>query len=97
MEGKIKLSPLIRRRLNLEDLKYHLIYLLEDAEPCSYNSIGNFISDMCDILKDSFLEENNISATPKTKDELYYYLVDLFYKSLSEFYFDECKQKTPPY
>lgn len=91
MEGKIQLSPIIRRRLNLEDLKYHLIYLLEEVEPCSYNSMGNFISGMCDIVQDSFLDEFNIDATPKMKDELYHYLVDLFYKSLKDFYMDECK------
>ena len=91
MEEKFQLSPHIRRRLNTEELEYYLNYLLEDAEPCEYNGVGNFVSEMCDILKDGFLEDHNINASPKTKDELYHYLVDLFYKSLYEFYMDECR------
>jgi hypothetical protein len=83
----------LRRRLNKDVIESELRYLLEDSEPCNYSSVGDFISDYCDILKDSViesLEEEDVEVNPKTKDMIYHYMVELFGKKLFVIYKDAC-------
>jgi len=77
------LASHIRRRLNPEHLKHVLNTIIEyDLSPCSYNDVGEFVSEICDTLKDVFLEnismEFPVEITPKDKDDVYYYFVNLF-------------------
>jgi hypothetical protein len=79
------LAPHIRRRLKPEHLKHVLNTIIEydyDFTPCSYDDVGEFVSEICDTLKDVFLDnismEFPVELTPKDKDDVYYYFVDLF-------------------
>ena len=82
----------LRRRLNQDILEAELNYLLEDAEPCHYGSVGDFISEYCDILKDTAIEfiDEYTEINPKTKDMIYHYMVDLFGKKLFKYYKNSC-------
>jgi len=93
------LAPHIRRRLNPENLKYVLNTIIEyDITPCSYNDVGEFVSVMCDILKDVYLDnismEFPVEITPKDKDDVYNYFVDLFGKYLVKEHEKLCSDKS---
>ena len=83
----------LRRRLNVEVLKNELDYLLEESEPCGYSNSGDFISEYCDILKDIVLDYTDIEVSPKSKDQIYFYMVDNFGSYLDEIYRNECSGK----
>jgi hypothetical protein len=93
------LASHIRRRLNPENLKYVLNTIMEyDVTPCSYDDIGEFVSSMCDTLKDVFLDnismEFPVEITPKDKDDVYYYFVNLFGKYLVNEHKKLCSDKS---
>jgi hypothetical protein len=75
---KHKLDIRILRRINDDDLKSELDSLLDVVSPCDFRNPGDFISDICDLLKDYFLDDIEIKTTPKTRDALYFYIVDKF-------------------
>ena len=85
----------IRRRFNYEEIKGHLIFIMENYSPCDYGSLGGFIGEMCDImvmdLVDDYYEYGNQNVDNKTKDDLYYFMVDNFADYLQEIYDKECK------
>jgi hypothetical protein len=85
----------LRRRLNYEELKGHLDFINEYHSPCDYGSLGDFIGEMCDTmvvdLIEDYYEYGNQNVDNKTKDELYYFMVDNFADYLQEIYDKECK------
>ena len=78
MNGRDKLDGRVLRRINDDEFEDELNILLDVVSPCDFNDSGEFISDMCDLLKDNFLDNIEINPNPKTKDVLYFYLVDKF-------------------
>jgi len=78
MNGRDKLDGRVLRRINDDELEDELKYLLEGVSPCDFINPGEFISDICDVLKDNFLDMIEINPNPKTKDALYFYIVDKF-------------------
>lgn len=95
------LAPHLRRRLNPEHLKHVLNTIIEydyDFTPCSYDNVGEFVSEICDTLKDVFLDnistEFPVEITPKDKDDVYYYFVDLFGKYLVKEHKKLCSDKS---
>lgn len=95
MDSKEIARNQLRRRLKVEVLKDDLDYLLYDSEPCKFPSVGEFISEYCDTLKDSILDFLDIEVNPNTKDQLYFYLVDNFGDYLYEYHVRACKKKKP--
>lgn len=93
------LPPGIRRRLDSKELKGLLddnlsLMFYEDYTPCESDSVGDFIGDMCDVLVQDFIEDyyetTEEKVSSKTKDDLYYYFVDLFGDELANIYDRDC-------
>lgn len=85
------ISPEIRRRLTFDSFKESLDNLIEyDIIPCSFDSVGEFIGDICDIMVNSVVEDISVKMKPKEKDSLYHYFVDLFGEYLANIYHKEC-------
>ena len=86
--------PGLRRRLNYEELKGHLEFISQNYSPCDYGSLGDFIGEMCDMmvtdLVDDYYDETDEKVNNKTKDDLYYLMVDNFGNYLQEVYDKEC-------
>jgi hypothetical protein len=84
----------IRRRFNYEEIKGHLIFIMENYSPCDYSELGDFIGEMCDMLVvdliDDYYYENGVEIDSKTKDDLYFFMVDNFADYLQELYDKEC-------
>jgi hypothetical protein len=82
------LSLRIRRRLpSVEELKVISEYTLEVMNPYLYSNIGEFIADACDYMVNYILEDyDNKDYTPKDKDSLYYYLVDVLGTHIANYY-----------
>lgn len=84
----------LRRRLNYEQLKGHLDFISENYSACDYGSSDNFIGEMCEMMVVDLIEdyyyENVGKIDSKTKDDLYYFMVDNFAGYLQEIYDKEC-------
>jgi hypothetical protein len=84
----------IRRRYNYDELKGHLLFIMEEITPCDYGSLGDFIGEMCDMmvvdLIEDYYEYGNQNVDNKIKDDLYYFMVDNFADYLQEIYDKEC-------
>jgi len=88
MTDRNKLDSRILRRLNDNKLEEYMSDMLNEEEhnPCFWDDAGEFISSMCDYVKDYFLMTTRIDTDPKTKDALYYYIVDKFERLLLRIY-----------
>jgi hypothetical protein len=95
MDSKEIARNQLRRRLNVNVLKDTLDSLLYESEPCGFTSVGEFISEYCDVLKDVVIDFLDIDVTPTTKDLLYHYMVDNFGDYLYEYHVSTCKKKKP--
>jgi tRNA(Met) C34 N-acetyltransferase TmcA len=85
----------LRRRINYNILKDHLLdFIMENYNPCDYSTLGDFIGEMCDMLVldliDDYYYENGGKIDSKTKDDLYYFMVDNFADYLQELYDKQC-------
>ena len=88
-------SPQLRRRISFNTLKSELDNVFDyEINICLYPNVGELISEVVDLLSvnifDSLFNEINFTPTPKEKDTLYYYLVDVFSKYISKKYKEEC-------
>lgn len=83
----------LRRRLSFESLKDDLDFgILEDVSPCDFEDAGEFISEICDVLKDRFIENTeDVHIKPSDRDQLYHTLVDMFGEYLFEYYDKRCQ------
>ena len=93
MDKTIKLletiSPYLRRRLSFEDMIQDIDNLVDyELNPCEFSNIGDFVADACDMLVNNYVEELKVS--PKEKDDLFTYFVDLFGKHLAKVYKQRC-------
>jgi uncharacterized protein YbgA (DUF1722 family) len=85
-----------RRRYDYNVIKNHLeFFILENNNACEYDSIGNFISDICDMmvqdLIDDFYQSTSEDVDNKTKDDLYNFMVHNFGYYLRNFYDKQCQ------
>lgn len=84
----------LRRRFNYDELKGHLDFVMENYNPCDYSTLGDFIGEMCDMLVmdlvDDYYDTSNEKVDNKTKDDLYYFMVDNFADYLQELYDKQC-------
>ena len=80
MTDRDKLDSRVLRRIDNDKLEQFMSDILneEDYNPCYWEDSGEYISDLCDYVKNYFLMTTRIDTNPKTKDALYYYLVDKF-------------------
>jgi hypothetical protein len=88
---KSDMSLAVRRRL--ETINDGFFWHADEVDPCSYSSVGEFISDTCDFANniiDEDLRESGIKLRPYEKDILYNYFVDRFGKKLSRIFMNRC-------
>jgi len=88
MTDRNKLDYRVLRRLDDNKLEEYMSDMLNEEEhnPCFWDDAGEFISSMCDYVKDYFLMTTRIHTDPKTKDAIYYYIVDKFERLLLRIY-----------
>ena len=83
-----------RRRLHFDSMKDDIDSLIYDFEdPCQYKTSGEYVAEICDSLKDNYINDfefSNHNVTPKENDNLYYALVDMFGEYLSKIYYKRC-------
>jgi hypothetical protein len=83
------ISPYLRRRLSFEDMIQDIDNLVDyELNPCEFSNIGDFVAEACDMLVNNYVEELKVS--PKEKDDLFTYFVDLFGKHLAKVYKQRC-------
>jgi hypothetical protein len=92
MEG---LPASFRRRYNYNLIKNHLDFtILESINPCDWDDLGDFVEEICNSivedLRDDYYYENGGKIDSKTKDTLYYFMIDNFYDYLANFYDKQC-------
>jgi len=84
-----------RRRYDYNVIKNHLEFsILENNNACEYDSIGNFISDICNMmvedLIDDYYQETNQTDGGEIEDELHHFMVHNFGYYLRNFYNKQC-------
>jgi hypothetical protein len=85
-------SPKIRRRLGFENMVEEMESIIEyQLEPCSFNTASAFVAEACDMFVYDLLEDTK--ASPKNKDSLYYYAVDMLGPYLVKQYNKNCRGK----
>ena len=83
----------LRRRFNYDELKGHLDFVIENYHPCDYSTLSDFIGEMCDLLVNDLIDDyydDGGKVDAKTKDDLYYFMVDNFADYLQEIYDKKC-------
>lgn len=89
----------LRRRINKEELKGLLddnlaMMIIDNVFPCDWNDINDFVGDMCDMLvndiSDDYTYDSKEEIDSKSKDELFYFMVDTFADYLQNVYDEEC-------
>ena len=86
MNDRYKLDSRVLRRIDDNKLKEGMDYLLQSFDPCYYNDAGEYISSMCDLLKDDYIGDIDIDTNAKTRDALYFYNVDKFGSQILKFF-----------
>ena len=85
-------SPKIRRRLGFENMVEEMESIIEyQLEPCSFKTASAFVAEACDMFVYDLLEDTK--ASPKNKDSLYYYTVDMLGPHLVKQYNKNCRGK----
>ena len=88
------MSLKLRRRLadSLKHTKQDLEWYVDDEmDPCQYMSVGDFVAEACDMLKDLYIDNIfDMNVSPKDNDALYYYFVDNYGSQLEEIYNRKC-------
>ena len=85
----------IRRRFNFNMIKDHLDFtILESINPCDWDDFGDFVEEICNSivvdLRYDFHQITGEDIDNKTKDDLYYFMIDNFYDYLANFYNKQC-------
>ncbi len=89
MDDRHKLDSRVLRRIDDNKLEEFMSDMLneDDYNPCFWDDAGEYISDLCDMLKNDFIDHIDAPDTnSKTKDALYFYLVDKFGNVLLKFF-----------
>ena len=90
-------SPEVRRRIDSENLKDLIDYIVEyELNVCEY-PVGEFVAEACDLAVNNVVDYvvNNSSlqkVTFKDRDSLYYFFVDKFGDYLSNYHRKTCKR-----
>lgn len=87
----------LRRRLDFDALKQEIDSIVDyELHVCRYPNAGEFTGDVCDMLKDRFIEDvvnsTRIKVSPRERDILYHYLVDTFGDYLVKVYISKCRK-----
>ena len=86
------ISTYLRRRMHMDVMKDKMDDIIKyDLNPCDFETAGNFIEDVCDMMTYDYLEDLDTSA--KDTDSFYYYMVDLFGDYLVKVYNKKCGKK----
>ena len=85
------LSPKLRRRLTFENMAEEMESVIDNIYPCSFGNVSDFVAEACDMFVYVYLED--LQASSKDKDSLYYYAVDVFGKYLVKLYNENCRGK----
>jgi len=85
----------IRRRISFAELEPQVNEFIHDSlNMCAFEDVGEFIAKVCDIIVynviDDFETDENV-VTPKERDSLYHYFVEMFGKYLVNEYKKECE------
>lgn len=76
----------LRRRLSFDELKFIVDDIVENLiTPNLSSDAGDFVSNVCDFVVTE-LAEQYPDITPKDRDTLYYFFVDMFGKYLVDYY-----------
>jgi hypothetical protein len=89
MNDRDKLDTRVLRRIDDNILEQFMSDLLnEDAyNPCFWEDADEYVTDLCDLLKDDFIDYIDMSDTNlKTRDALFYYIIDKFDRLLLRIY-----------
>ena len=88
------MSSKLRRRLAgliqhaKDDLEW---YVDDEMDPCQYSSVGDFVAEACDFLKDLYIDNiRDFKVSPKDNDALYHYFVDNYGGLLYKIYHKRC-------
>jgi hypothetical protein len=88
------MSLKLRRRLAgsilhaKDDLEW---YVDDEMDPCQYSSVGDFVAEACDFLKDLYIDNiRDFKVSPKDNDALYHYFVDNYGSLLYKIYHRRC-------
>jgi hypothetical protein len=88
------MSSKLRRRLAgsilhaKDDLEW---YVDDEMDPCQYSSVGDFVAEACDFLKDLYIDNiRDFKVSPKDNDALYHYFVDNYGSLLYKIYHRRC-------
>jgi len=89
------LSPEVRRRLPFKNMMNDLEWgILDDMNPCDFHTIGDFVSEACDMLAEMydvyFVNDFDLNISPKDRDSLYYYFMDKFGNYLVKYHKNKC-------
>lgn len=89
------MSPHVRRRLDFDNLKQEIDNMVDyELNICDYSPVGEFISEVCDMLNerilDGIVDSTRVKVSLKEKDALYFYLVDTFGNYLAKKYKVRC-------
>jgi hypothetical protein len=90
------ISPNLKRRVMMYDFNEELNNVLGyEINPHLYTNVGDYISDVCDIMVNNLIDGiSDYAPTPKEKDELYYYFVGQFSSKIKKEYDKTIKQIT---
>jgi hypothetical protein len=90
------ISPNLKRRVMMYDFNEELNNVLGyEINPHLYTNVGDYISDVCDIMVNNLIDGiSDYAPTPKEKDELYYYFVGQFSSKIKKDYDKTIKQIT---
>jgi hypothetical protein len=65
--------------------------VIDEIDPCQFSSVGEFIEESCDMLKDIYIDSiNDMVVDNKDKDELYYHFLHKFSPYLHKVYHQRC-------
>jgi len=88
------MSIKLRRRLanSIQHAKDDLEWYVDDEmDPCQYSSVGDFVAEACDFLKDLYIDNiRDFKVSPKDNDVLYHYFVDNYGSLLYKIYHKRC-------
>jgi len=89
MTDRDKLDTKVLRRIDDNILEQFMSDILNEDEhnPCYWEDADEYVTSLCDLLKDDFLDYIDMSDTsPKTRDAIFYYILDKFDRLLLRIY-----------
>lgn len=89
------MSAPLRRRLSPENINDHIDSIINyDIDACEWNDVGEFISDVCDMVVHSIeldLLDTEYEVSSREKDMVWHYVIDNYGSYIRNLYISECK------